>query len=529
MLQLQELLHHLAQPEVQEVALSSGRPAVARVGLEWKALGPSMMTSERIELLLFEAGVGLDAIGSDQPARTLLSPPGVGSLVVMTLKRGDVVQARLIREEAAAAANIPARTSSGSFPSQSAESSSTPARTSSGSFPVPAAESSSAPARTSSGSFAVPAGETSSFEALVSLARSSKCSDLHLISGRPPLFRLAGELMPRGDPLSLARVEQMVMPLVPPRLLPVLERDGSCDFALSHQTAGRFRVNVSRHRGGLKACLRVIPNELPTLESLGLPASLLQATRHHQGLIVITGPSGHGKTSTLTALVDAVNRDTTHHVITVEDPIEFIHPRKKAMMSQREVGTHTRTFQSALKGSLREDPDVIVVGELRDAETVRMALSASETGHLVIATMNTPSAARTIDRLIDLFPPADQAQVRMTLAVGLRMIVSQRLIPTADRKAVVAAAELLPGSISLGNLIREEKTYQIPSLQQRGKSMGIIRLDDSLAQLVYEGKTSLEIATEYAESPEELTRAIKQLAQPAPAASPASPGRRAAL
>jgi twitching motility protein PilT len=178
------------------------------------------------------------------------------------------------------------------------------------------------------------------------------------------------------------------------------------------------------------------------------------------------------------------------------------------MMSQREVGTHTKSFFSALKGSLREDPDVIVVGELRDTETVRMALSASETGHLVIGTMNTPSAAKTIDRLIDLFPPSDQAQVRMTLAGGLRLIVSQRLVPNADRTALVAAAEILPGSISLWSLIRDNKTYQIPSLQQRGKGIGIVRLDDSLIDLVKSGRTTLEIAKQNAESPDELEAVV---------------------
>lgn len=349
-------------------------------------------------------------------------------------------------------------------------------------------------------------------------ARQLKASDLHVVADRPPLMRIAGELTPQGPALAPEHVEKLVMPHVPARLTEQLEREGSCDFALDLGEAGRFRANVSRQRTGLKACLRVIPKEIPTLESLGLPDSIGKATHHHQGLIVLTGPSGHGKTTTLAALVNLINSETTHHLITVEDPIEYLHPRKKAMLSQREVGTQTKSFQAALKGSLREDPDVIVVGELRDTETVRMALSASETGHLVITTMNTPSAARTIDRLIDLFPPGDQPQVRMSLSVGLRMIVSQRLVPTTDRRGVVVAAELLPGSTSLGNLIRDEKTYQIPSLQQRGKSMGIIRLEDSLAQLVHEGKTTLEIAQQFAESPDEVANALRQLQQPAPAA-----------
>jgi twitching motility protein PilT len=237
---------------------------------------------------------------------------------------------------------------------------------------------------------------------------------------------------------------------------------------------------------------------------LGLPEAIGNATHHHQGLIVITGPTGHGKTTTMAAIVDLINTNTTHHVITVEDPIEYIHPRKKAMLSQREVGTNTKSFAAALKGSLREDPDVIVVGELRDTETVRMALSASETGHLVVGTMNTPSAAKTIDRLIDLFPPGDQAQVRITLAGGLRLIVSQRLLPRKDGPGMVAAAEVLPGSVPLWNLIRDNKTYQIPSLQQRGKGFGIIRMDDSLTELVNTFKVSAEDAIVMAENPDEL-------------------------
>ena len=335
-------------------------------------------------------------------------------------------------------------------------------------------------------------------------ARSEGASDLHLVAGRPALFRLAGRLIPRGDVIDPDKLAELLMPRIPARLHAQLEKDGSCDFALSGEKIGRARVNITRQRTGLKASLRLIASEIPTLAGLGLPEAIGNATHHHQGLIVITGPTGHGKTTTMAAIVDIINSNTTHHVITVEDPIEYIHPRKKAMLSQREVGTNTKTFAAALKGSLREDPDVIVVGELRDTETVRMALSASETGHLVLGTMNTPSAAKTIDRLIDLFPPGDQAQVRITLAGGLRLIVSQRLLPRKDGPGMVAAVEILPGSVPLWNLIRDNKTYQIPSLQQRGKGFGIIRLDDSLGELVNTFKVSAEDAIAVADSPEEL-------------------------
>ncbi|WP_437995935.1 PilT/PilU family type 4a pilus ATPase [Sorangium sp. So ce185] len=358
----------------------------------------------------------------------------------------------------------------------------------------------------------VPGG---ALDGLLAMARDQGASDLHLVAGRPPLLRVGGELVPHGDPLDPAAVASLLLPRVPARLSPVLEAEGSCDFALDLAALGRFRVNIARHRRGYKGCFRLIARTIPTLASLGLPDAIGLATRHHQGLIVITGPTGHGKTTTLTAIVDILNRETSHHIITVEDPVEFVHARGKAMISQREVGTHTRSFENALKASLREDPDVIVVGELRDTATVRMALAASETGHLVLGTMNTPSAAKTIDRLIDLFPPGDQQQVRVTLAGGLRLIVSQRLLPSADGKRMVAAAEVLPGSVALWNLIRDSKTFQIPSLQQRGKSLGIIRLDDSLAELVRAGKTTLEAALTVAEAPDELEAVLTGKRQPA--------------
>jgi twitching motility protein PilT len=328
-------------------------------------------------------------------------------------------------------------------------------------------------------------------------------------------MRIGGDLRPQGNPIAEAAADAMIQAIVPARLESTLVEQGSCDFALDRPDIGRFRVNVSRQRTGLKGCFRCIPREIPTLASLGLPLEIERATHHHQGLVLVTGPTGHGKTTTLTAIVDIINSGTTHHVITVEDPVEYLHPRKKAMMSQREVGSNTRSFAAALKGSLREDPDVIVVGELRDTETVRMALAASETGHLVIGTMNTPSAAKTIDRLVDLFPPADQQQVRMTLAGGLHLIVSQRMVPATDGK-LAAAVELLPGSIPLWSLIRDGKTYQIPSLQQRGKGFGIIRIDDSLADLVKAGRVTLQNAMAVAESPDELDAIVSGKRAPAP-------------
>jgi twitching motility protein PilT len=338
-------------------------------------------------------------------------------------------------------------------------------------------------------------------------ARKAHASDLQLVACRPPLFRVGGALFSIGDPVEAATLEAMLVDHVPPRLGAALAADGSCHFALDLGPLGRFRVNVARQHTGLKASFRVIPIETPTLASLGMPESIAAAARHAQGLIVIAGPAGQGKTSTLAAIVDILNSDTTRHVLTVEDPVEHLHLRKKAIVSQREVGTHCRSLQAALEASRCQDPDVIVIGELRDTEALRLALSAVEAGHLVLGTMSTPNAAKTIDRIIDCFPAPEQHQVRTTLAGGLRLVVAQRLLPAADKARRLAAAELLPGSPALSALIRDGNTAQIPAFQ-RGRGIGGVRLDDSLAELVTTGKTTLAAALMVAEAPEELEAAL---------------------
>ena len=561
-MRLTQLVEALARPGATEFAIASGRFPSVKIDGQFHAVDDTPLTNEAIVSLLGAMG-GLSHVASlgATPVRWSAKLSTVGDVTVLAVLRAGALQARVVPQAAAAPAHAPApkpapapksmrpKASSASrksmrapsfgkaqvnpradAPSSRPKEHATPRR-SRAPAPISLAPASPteleldvsrAPAALRAPAipvFHAPRGAAAvgSLDVLLAEARAISASDLHVVSGRPPLFRLVGELVARGEPITAAQAETMLLPHVPARLREALDRDGACDFALQHAAHGRFRANVSRQRTGLKASLRVIPHEIPTLATLGLPEAIGAATHHHQGLIVVTGPTGHGKTATLAAIVDVINRETTHHVITVEDPVEYVHPRKKAMLSQREVGTHTRSFASALKGSLRQDPDVIVVGELRDTETVRMALSASETGHLVIGTMNTPSAAKTIDRLIDLFPPADQSQVRMTLAGGLRLIVSQRLLPSASGDSMVAAAEVLPGSVALWNLIRDAKTYQIESLQQRGKSIGIVRLDDSLLELVRTGKTSLEIALAFAERPEDLKSAVARAAAPAPA------------
>jgi twitching motility protein PilT len=253
-----------------------------------------------------------------------------------------------------------------------------------------------------------------------------------------------------------------------------------------------------------------------SVAELGLPAEVHKLTMHHQGLVIISGPNGHGKTTSMAALVDMFNAEHALHIITVEDPVEVIHPRKRAMVTQREVGSHTRSFARALSAALREDPDVIAIGELRDRETVEMA--AAETGHLVLATMSTPSGAKTIDRLIDMFPPDDQAQVRATLAGALKLVLSQRLLRRADGHGLVAAFEMITGGVPLWSLVRDNKLFQLPSLLQRGRNFGMIGLDDSLRELLGQGLITHDEALVHAEDPRALAPR-----EPSPASPPAGP------
>jgi twitching motility protein PilT len=550
-MQFEKLFRLLLRNDVKELALQADRPPCALVNDSYSPVMPRNLSEDEVIAALVEAGGQAQVLGLvESPRRWEFDHPALGKIRVSAGYHDGLLQARFrslskpamppepppaaAPARAAGLGNVPA----GLAPTAPRARAATPVPFEA-ELPIPETSQAAnlhellashepvevrrqAPRVASDGS------PEQIFDSLLSLARSHNASDIHVLADRPPTLRIGGELLPVADPLDARLVERMLLATVPERVRQDLEQHGACDFAFSHPKFGRFRANVTRQRTGMKLTARPIHERIPTLEELGLPVAIGGATHHHQGLIVITGPTGHGKTTTLAAIVDIINRERSDHIITVEDPIEYVHPRKRAMISQREVGTHTKTFGAALKGSLREDPDVIVVGELRDTETVRMALSAAETGHLVISTMNTPNAAKTIERLIDLFPPGDQPQVRMTLAGGLRLIVSQRLVPSSDRSTVHAAAELLPGSPPLWALIRDNKTFQIPSLQQRGKSLGIVRMDDSLAELVRTGKTSLEIAREYADSPDQLETVVNgRPARPLDAA--ASAGQPAAF
>jgi len=365
-----------------------------------------------------------------------------------------------------------------------------------------------------------PSEVTPGLAALIAEARRRSATDLHIAANRPVMIRTLGELVALDPaPCAPADVEALVLPLLGPLRRQQLAERGYVDLAVDLPGGGRLRTNVSRQQGGLKGAFRLAVAAPPSLVELGLPAAVAKVTEHHQGLVMIAGPSGHGKTTTLAALVDLLNRARPIHILTIEDPVEIVHPRYAAVVSQREVGRHTLSFAAALKASLREDPDVIVIGELRDRETVEIALTAAETGHLVLATMSTPSAAKTIDRLIDMFPPDDQSQVRASLGAALKAIVAQRLLPDAQGTGLVAAVEVLVGVLALANLIRDNKLFQLPNLMQRGRAFGMLRLDDSLLELVRAGRLSDEAALRQADNKKELAAALHPPA-------PAEPARR---
>jgi len=335
---------------------------------------------------------------------------------------------------------------------------------------------------------------------LLILTKEAGASDLHLTVGIPPKMRVNGELVdvPGTPVLTRDDLHEMVYEVLTDVQKARLEEHWDLDFSLELQNLGRFRVNAFRHRLGEGIVFRVIPAVIRSLADLSLPPVLGNLALRDRGLILVTGPTGSGKSTTLAAMVDLINQQRTCHVVTIEDPIEFVHQHKRAVINQREVGTTARSFAQALRAALREDPDVILVGELRDLETMAMALTAAETGHLVMATLHTSSAAKTINRIIDVFPSAQQEQVRVQLAESLIAVVAQTLLPTADGRSRVPAVEVLVATPAVRNMIRENKVHQIPSAIQTGTREGMQSLDQALRHLLKTGKITAEVAYRWA-------------------------------
>jgi len=366
---------------------------------------------------------------------------------------------------------------------------------------------------------------TKPLEKMLAHVRERGGSDLHITPGEPPIMRLNGVLERiGGNKMAPEHTRAMLFEALDPVRTPLLERQGAVDFCYAIPGVGRYRANIFKMKRGYAGVFRTISNRAPTFAELTLPKALASIGTYHQGIVLVTGPAGSGKTTTLTALVNAINETRAAHVLTFEDPVEFVHTAKKSLINQREIGKDSATYASAMRAALREDPDIIVVGDMRDPETIRLALLASETGHLVVATMQTIGAAPTIDKLVEAFPPDEQQQVRGGLAESLKLIVSQVLVPRSDGQGRVAAFEVMMSSSSVRSLIRDGKTYQLASTMTIGRSIGMQTLDGSLEERVRAGLVTQEVALQYAQNKEQL---LKALAAPAPraAAAPAAPGR----
>ncbi len=348
------------------------------------------------------------------------------------------------------------------------------------------------------------------FAAVLNRMVEVRASDVHLSPGFAPAVRVRGKITPLDDypPLTPQDTREIVYSILNDSQRKAFENNLQLDLAYAIPNVARFRVNVFFQRGAISAAFRHIPEKIESLTTLGLPQVLEEFCRKPRGFVLVTGPTGSGKSTSLASMIDLINEEREEHILTIEDPIEFLHTHKKCIVNQREVGSDATDFSSALKSALREDPDVILVGEMRDLETISTALTAAETGHLVFATLHTQSTAQTVDRIIDVFPPHQQQQVRMQLSIALQGIVTQQLLPTSDGSGRVCATEVLVPSPAIRNLIREGKTHQIYSAIQTSGSVGMQTMDSNLASLVRMGKISPQIALQRASVPEELKRLL---------------------
>lgn len=333
------------------------------------------------------------------------------------------------------------------------------------------------------------------FEALLEF----KGSDLHLSTGNPPIMRINGELESFDHPpLKEPELTELLFEICPPDKLGAFQATGDVDFGYSLPGKARFRANYFQQTQGVAAVFRTIPSEILSAEQLNLPEICKKFAGLKKGMVLVTGPTGSGKSTTLAAMMDYANNTRSDHILTVEDPVEFVHKSKKALINHREVGAHTKSFASALKGALREDPDIILVGEMRDQETISLALEAASTGHLVFGTLHTPSAAKTVDRIIDVFPSEQQNQIRSTLSESLVGVIAQNLFKRVDKPGRCAALEILVVDTPISNLIREGKTFQIPSMLEVGRKKGNRPLDDSIMEHLQAGRIDPEEAFEKA-------------------------------
>lgn len=362
-------------------------------------------------------------------------------------------------------------------------------------------------------------------DTFLKIMRQAGASDLHLASESAPVLRINGHLAPAEHrPLTEDEVRLLVYELLTENQIRVFEEEGELDCAHTLEGTARFRIHVFRRHPGIACAFRVIPHEVPTIESLGLPPAIPKMLEQRAGLLLVTGPTNSGKSTTLAAMVDHLNRNTRGHILTLEDPLEFIHEPKNCLINQRQIGEHSKTFASALRGALRADPNVILVGEMRDLETISLALTAAELGLLVLGTLHTKSAAQTISRVADAFPADQQAAVRLTLSEVLLGVCSQQLLRRADGKGRVAAFEILLGTQAVRTMIREGKGHQVNNVIVTGKKDGMKLLDQYLKELIHNGLVTAEEAARYAEEPETILAFGRSGGKLPPDQAPNAPG-----
>lgn len=358
---------------------------------------------------------------------------------------------------------------------------------------------------------------------------SRGASDLHIASGSPPWLRLHGDMVPLElQTLSNEECQALIFEILTDKQKRNFVEQWELDCSYTVAGLGRFRCNVFMQRKGIGAVFRIIPEKIKTCEELGLPSELLDLVNVHKGLICVTGPTGSGKSTTLAALINHINQNQTAHILTIEDPIEFVHPNLKSLVNQREVSGHTKSFANALKAALREDPDIILVGEMRDLETIQLALTAAETGHLVFGTLHTNNAHKTVDRIIDVFPDTKQAQIRVMLSESLRGVVAQSLLPRADGGGRVAALEIMFNTRAVANLIREGKTFQIPSAMQTGRKEGMVTYETYVENLMSRGLVSRQVGLEFLGKASEAKETSGHTAAPPAFGTPSTPTSSAA-
>lgn len=346
-------------------------------------------------------------------------------------------------------------------------------------------------------------------EEILNKAKELGASDVHITVGVPPKFRVHGNLITMdAAKMTPQDTLEIAFNVMNDKQRAHFEEHGECDMSFAIAGEGRYRVNLYHQRGSVAMAFRLVDTEIPKAESLGVPASVMDLYTKKRGLILVTGPTGSGKSTTLASFIDKINKNREANIITLEDPIEYLHRHDKSIVNQREVGIDTKNYANALRAALREDPDVILVGEMRDFETISVAITAAETGHLVLSTLHTIGAASTVDRVIDVFPEFQQQQIRVQLANVLEAVVSQQLIPTSDGKGRVAAFEVLHATPAVRNLIREGKTHQLASVMQTNRKLGMITMDDAIAQLYSEMKINREMAIQFAQDSETITNKL---------------------